>query len=248
MKGPIQAVIFDLGYTLINFDGDFGRVINESYLVLARSLRHAGYAINEVEFATRFNDLLSEYYRTREEDLIEKPVEQFLSRVLALYEITNPPGIVIQNSLEQMYRFTESYWHLEADALSTLQQLREAGFRLGMITNAANEANVNRLIDRFALRPYFEVILISAVEKIRKPDSRIYARLINQMGVPAGAMVMVGDTLTADILGAQNAGLQAVWINRRADRAENRAVLQAITPDAVITSLSELPAVLQSIE
>ncbi len=116
-----------------------------------------------------------------------------------------------------------------------------------MITNAANADNANRLIDNCGLRPYFEVILISAVEKIRKPDTRIYSRAISRFDLPPSSFAMVGDTLTADILGAQNAGMRAIWINRRADRAENQSVADRIVPDAVIETLAMLPSTLSSL-
>lgn len=247
MHDPIRAVLFDLGYTLINFEGNFNRVMRESYLVLAGSLHEAGYDFDAREFADRFNEIIIEYYRSREEDLIERPVEQYLSRVLASYEIFDPLRNVIQGSLERMYRFTEDYWQLEDDAILTLEQLKADGYRLGLITNAANPENANRLIDRFGLRPYFKVILISAVEKIRKPDTRIYARALTRLELPPASVVMVGDTLTADILGAQNSGLRAVWINRRANRAENHSVANRINPNAVIETLAQLPAALQSL-
>lgn len=248
VTGPVQAVLFDLGYTLINFEGDYKRVIAESYFVLAQSLRAAGYPIDTNEFARRFDQTISDYYRAREEDLIERPIESYLAQVLASFEIFDPLKNLIESSLENMYRATERYWQLENDALPTLQALKDAGLRLGMITNAANADNANRLIDLFELRPYFEVIMISAVEKIRKPDSRIYARMLAKLDLPAEQVVMVGDTLTADILGAQNTGLRAIWITRRADRPENHRVAADIKPDAVIESLSELQSALQMLQ
>jgi len=244
---PIRAVLFDLGYTLINFEGDFNRVMRESYLVLSASLHEAGYSFDAEGFVDRFNDIINEYYRSREEDLTERPIEQYLSRVLASYEIYDPLKSVIQDSLARMYRFTEEYWQLEEDAVSTLEQLKADGYRLGIISNAANAENVNRLIDRCGLRPYFEVILISGVEKIRKPDTRIYSRAVSRFDLPVSSFVMVGDTLTADILGAKNAGMRAIWINRRADRAENQNVADRIVPDAVIETLAQLPATLQTL-
>jgi putative hydrolase of the HAD superfamily len=126
--------------------------------------------------------------------------------------------------------------------------LKDLGLRLGLISNAANADNVNRLIDLFELRPYFEAIVISAIEGIRKPDTRIYSRALARLQTPAEYAVMVGDTLTADIQGAQNAGLRAVWITRYANRPENQLLADSITPDAVIESLSELPALLSQTE
>jgi HAD superfamily hydrolase (TIGR01662 family) len=245
---PIQAVFFDLGYTLINFEGDYKKVMEESYLVLAQSLRAAGYPVVAHEFAERFNHIINDYYRARDEDLIERPIEQYLAQVLASYEIYDPRKSLIQSALENMYRRTERHWTLDDNALSVLRTLKDAGFRLGMISNAANAENVNRLIDLFELRPYFEVIIISAIEGIRKPDTRIYSRALARLQVPAENTVMVGDTLTADIQGAQNAGLQAVWITRYANRPENQRLADSITPDAVIGSLSELPALLSATE
>lgn len=244
---PIQAVLFDLGHTLITFEGDYKRVMAESYLVLAQSLRAAGYLVDAREFAQRFDLIINDYYRARDEDLIERPIELYLAQVLASYEIYDPRKSVVQSALENMYRAAELHWQPEDDTLPTLHTLKNAGYRLGMITNAANADNANRLIDMFELRPYFEVILISAVEGIRKPDTRIYSRALNRLSIPSSQTVMVGDTLTADILGAQNAGLRAVWITRRSDRPENQRSNE-ITPDAVVETLSDLPVVLAALQ
>ena len=240
-----RAVFFDLGYTLINFEGDYQALINDSYLALAGALIRSGYPLDAATFAERFNAVLSDYYQARDEDLIERPVELFLARVLNSLGHPEPPVEVTRGALVEMYRTTESHWKLAYGASDVLAQLLQGGYRLGLISNAANADNANRLIDRFSLRGFFEVILISAVEKIRKPDSRIYTMALNSLGVTAGRAVMVGDTLTADILGAQNAGLRAVWITTRADHPENARVRKQITPDAVIHHLSELPSVLQ---
>ncbi|HNR02138.1 MAG TPA: HAD family hydrolase [Anaerolineaceae bacterium] len=240
-----QAVFFDLGYTLLNFAGDYQATINESYFALAHALIRAGYPLNANAFVERFNDVLLSYYQSRDEDLIERPVETYLARVLSSLGHTEPPEEVTRAALAEMYLTTESHWQLATEAFTVLQQLQARGCRLGLISNAANADNANRLIDRFDLRGFFKVILISAVEKIRKPDSRIFTRALNTLGLTPERAVMVGDTLTADILGAQNAGLRAVWITTRADHPENTRVRDRINPDAVVQNLSELLPVLQ---
>ncbi len=244
---PAQAVFFDLGFTLINFEGDYQALINDSYFALARSLIRSGYLLDANAFVERFNAVLSDYYQARDEDLIERPVELYLTRVLNSLGHPEPPEEITRSALSDMYYITESHWTLAPDANNVLTRLRREGCRLGVISNAANADNANRLIDRFDLRTFFEVILISAVEKIRKPDSRIYTRALNILGVAAEGAVMVGDTLTADILGAQNAGLRSVWITTRADHPQNARLRERITPDAVIQHLSELPDALRQL-
>jgi len=246
-SGSLKAVFFDLGFTLINFKGDYQRVTNDSYRSLALALTRSRYPVDTAAFSERFTAVLSEYYHSRDADLIERPVELYLARVLNSFGHPDPSDEVTRSVLAEMYRTTESHWQLEPDARAVLEQLQHEGYRMGLISNAANADNANRLIDRFVLRPFFEFILISAVEKIRKPASRIYSRALSMMELPPSSAVMVGDTLTADIFGAQHAGLRAVWITTRADHPENTRVSSRVTPDAVIHRLSELPSVLQQL-
>jgi FMN phosphatase YigB (HAD superfamily) len=113
-----------------------------------------------------------------------------------------------------------------------------------MISNAGDDADVQHLIDRAGLRPYFQVILSSAAQGIRKPNPRIFTTALAALKSTPGQAAMVGDTLGADILGARNAGIYAVWITRRADSPANRAHADTIRPDATIAALSELPGLL----
>jgi len=244
-RSSVSVVFFDLGYTLINFEGNFYKVLTDSYLALAESLVRSGVQIEPQDFSRKFEQTISEYYRTREIDLIERPVESYLNQTLTDFGFSGLPDEIIQKALSDMYRLSESYWHLEPDALDTLETLKSYGYRLGLITNAANAPDSNRLIDKFNLRGFFETVLISAEEKIRKPDTRISSRALQRMEISPNQAVMVGDTLTADILGAQNTGIRGIWIKRRAARFENQNLLPTIQPDAVIDSLAELPAVLQ---
>jgi HAD superfamily hydrolase (TIGR01662 family) len=234
-----QAVFFDLGHTLLRFDGDFEPVVERSYLVLAEALARAGYPLQPKDFAIRFHDVIEDYFKSRDIDLIERPVEDFITAVASEFGVSNLPVAVTNSAMKEMYAVTETHWKLDPAAPPVLLELQRRGMKLGIITNAANAANANRLIDRNGLRDYFEVIVISAEERIRKPDARIYAHALERIQVPASSALMVGDSLTADVWGAQNAGLRAVWIKRELEFTKNLG--GTITPDAEITSLAELP-------
>lgn len=243
----VNVVFFDLGYTLINFEGDFYQILSNSYLALSNSLVQSGIHIDPQDFSLKFSQTLSEYYRTREIDLIERPVESYLNQTLGYFGFTSLPDEIIQKALTDMYQLSESFWHLEPDALDMLNTLKSNGYRLGLITNAANAPDANRLIDKHQLRGFFDAVLISAEEKIRKPDIRIYTRALQRLEISPNQAAMVGDTLTADILGAQNSGLYGIWIKRHADHPKNQSLLTTIQPDAIINSLAELPDVLQTL-
>lgn len=243
----IKAVFFDLGYTLIFFDGDFSKVVEESYSILAHRLIEAGFPIDPVEFICKFNEKMQTYYRQREMDLIERPVEQFVTEILAELQIDHLPAAVARSAMNEMYLFTEKHWKIEKETHTVLKHLLDLDYKLGLITNASDAWDVNNLIDEHALRPYFETILISAAEGIRKPDAKIFAKAARQLGVELEETVMVGDTLNADILGAHNSGIKGIWIKRRKDALDTSALSnKRLIPDAEIYSLDELPAILDS--
>lgn len=247
-REKLSVILFDLGFTLINFEGDFHQAMKESYLAMADSLIASGCQIDRQTFADKFFEVISQYYRNRAVDLIERPVEENLLKTLHHFSVDHLDNSLLQKAVEAMYIYTENWWKLESDTHETLSTLQKMGYRLGIISNASNTPDLNRLIDNHNLRQYFEVVVISAEEGIRKPDPRIFTKTLKKLGAKPECAIMVGDTLPADVLGAQNSGIKSVWITRRANRPENNDVLESIQPDYAIPDLSSLVSLIDQIE
>jgi FMN phosphatase YigB (HAD superfamily) len=111
---------------------------------------------------------------------------------------------------------------------------------MGLISNAGDDQDVQMLIDKAGVRGYFDIILTSAAQGIRKPNPRIFYQALQHWGTHPERAAMVGDTLGADILGAKNAGIYSVWITRRAARKQPHQ--ETIIPDGKVDALSELPS------
>ena len=108
-------------------------------------------------------------------------------------------------------------------------------FRLASITNG-NADTVKTGIDH-----WFDVSLTSATFGQLKSQPGIYVKLLELMAVNADEMAHIGDDPVHDVLGAQLAGVSAIWLNR-----ENKVwQREDCEPDAVIRSLSELPDLLK---
>jgi putative hydrolase of the HAD superfamily len=248
-KSPegIRAIIFDLGYTLINFSGDLPEVSKLSYSTLTDQLIANGCRLDHDAFTARFHELMHLYYTQREIDLLELPVHRIVNRALEEFGQSCVDETQIISAMHRMYEVTEGHWQLEDDTLETLTRLQEEGYSLGMVTNASDAWDVNNLIDNNHLREFFNVILISAEEGIRKPDRRIFEKAARLLEVDLTQMVMVGDTLQADILGARQCGMKAVWISRRAEGVRYQLrVKPELQADAEIQTLAELPDLIAS--
>ena len=129
--------------------------------------------------------------------------------------------------------------HRFADVLDCLDELGNS-YELALITNGASCLQREKLATA-GLDEYFDVVVVSAEFGVAKPDPSIFAHALSLLGPDPKHAVMIGDSLTRDIDGAMAAGLRGVWVNRTGQpRPADR-------PDLVeVTTLSELPAVLQS--
>jgi HAD superfamily hydrolase (TIGR01662 family) len=239
------VVLFDLGSTLIYFSGDWPEVSQQGQATLVQTLLQGGLKLDSGAFRTQLQASLDEYFSSRDSEMIEHTTGAILRSLLSRWGYADLPESLLSSALQAMYQISEAYWHVETESQAALEDLRRQGYRLGLISNAADDANVQRLVHKAALRPYFDVILTSAAQGIRKPHPRIfYTALETWQAVPSQA-VMVGDTLSADIQGANNLGIYSVWVTRRAAPPDNPA--PSLCPDAIIENIGELPVLLSSL-
>ena len=240
LPAPFPYVLFDLGSTLIYFDGSWPEVITQSVRAATNTLRFLGYEIDEQVFPTAYSALIDEYYQMREDTFIEYTAEYILRDALARHSIPTARAEDIQLALKNMFAVSQNHWHVEEDAASTLKALRASGRHLGIVSNAVDDTDVQTLVDKAEIRPYFDFILSSAAVGFRKPGPEIFSRALAYWDARPEQAIMVGDTLGADVLGANNLGIASVWISRRVDTPENRAALAAIKPGWVIDLLDQL--------
>ncbi len=246
MPRRFEVVLFDLGDTLIYFDGDWDAVFTQAKEALLVSLQNHGYLVNR-SFLSDFSKRIYIYYQEREIDNLEHSTKKILSDTLTSWGYPCVSDAVLTSVLSDMYIVTQAHWIPEADAIPTLASLELSGYRMGLISNAADDKNTQTLVDKLGGRRYFEVIVSSAAAGIRKPNPKIFHSVLKQMEIDPEDAIMVGDKLNADIVGAQEAGIFAVWITRRASTPSNQELIGIVYPDAVINTLAELPALLEKL-
>jgi putative hydrolase of the HAD superfamily len=99
-------------------------------------------------------------------------------------------------------------------ALDLLRALRSHG-AIGVISNNLVEEQRGKL-DVCGLRPFVDVLVVSEEAGVAKPDPEIFREAIRRAGSKPGDAVMIGDSWSADILGARAVGIRAVWYNPQA--------------------------------
>jgi HAD superfamily hydrolase (TIGR01509 family) len=98
------------------------------------------------------------------------------------------------------------------DVIPTLKSLKGRGMILGVISNASRELNL--ACRQAGLLPFLDVLTTSQEAGARKPEPAIFQYALRQAGVPAAAAIFLGDQYDADVVGARNAGLRPLLIDR----------------------------------
>ena len=109
------------------------------------------------------------------------------------------------------------YWNtliaaaeLEPGCREALEGLKQAGYILGVGTNMTLDWQLVKL-EKLGLLPLMSFVVSSEEAGVEKPDARLFALCAQKAGVRPEECLFVGDSLKSDVLGAENAGMQALW-------------------------------------
>ncbi|CAM3987811.1 HAD family hydrolase [Lederbergia lenta] len=108
------------------------------------------------------------------------------------------------------------------ETFNVLDTLKE-NYRLLLLTNGSPDLQNTKLKITPELTPYFDQIVISGGFGKGKPDPSIFEHALSLMSLEKDEVLMVGDNLMTDILGANRAGIKSVWINRH-EKERNEVV------------------------
>lgn len=237
----LHGVIFDLGSTLIYSDDDhrWGRILPRMRRDLWDHIVALGYRLDPQAFLNRFDENFRAFDEQRQASFVEYTIAFVLNRTLSELEAPPLDGPALAGALQAYYAYSEARWQLMPGAHEALERLRGSGLRVGLLSNAGDAGNIERLIDRFDLRRHLDPIVVSASVGLRKPNPRAFEHVLNAWGLPASSVVMVGDTLGADILGAQLLGMRHIWLTAHADHPANVAHRDTIVPEASAEDLRQ---------
>ena len=101
-------------------------------------------------------------------------------------------------------------------AKEMLENLQAKGYRLFAASNSFGHLQRNRL-ENAGILPYFEDTYISMDIGYDKPDIRFYQEALRRCGLQPHEVLMIGDSMTTDVIGAQKAGMDALFFDRQKD-------------------------------
>jgi putative hydrolase of the HAD superfamily len=236
----VKAVLFDLFNTLVLLESDevfYTPCLKRLHAFLVRK----GISVPFEDFRHVYFEVRDKLYAETEKSLEEPHFNVRVSLVLQRFgydfDVSSP--LVVGATMAFTDEFMK-YVHLDTDTINVLRVFH-GKYKLGLVSNFAIPECASRLLDKFGLNKFFDVVLVSSEINKRKPSPEIFERALKALGVNNSEAIFVGDMLDLDVKGAKNVGIKAVLIERR----PSGGILN-VKPDIIIKSLRELFLVLDN--
>ena len=216
MAMSYDAILFDLGYTLVYFDPPQEVIVQEA-------LRAAGAERSVDEINAAAETVWGSYYREAATatfpatEEFDRETQSTLMRGLLAHL-----GLGNDQEALQVYSASLESWFSRPGVLrpypevvAVLETLRTGGYRLGIVSNWS--WNLRDRVAQAELDGHFEIVWASAYAGCNKPHPSIFHQALALMPPPEVAperVLYVGDSYEHDVIGARNAGLDVALLDR----------------------------------
>ena len=218
----LKAVLFDLDGTLLNRDASLSKFIASHF----NSLQDVLTDVDEQQFCSRFIELDNRGYVWK---------DQVYQQLIKEYNIE---GLTAEDLLHYYIHNFKQHCVAFPNLYSMLKELKQMPLTLGIITNGKGQFQLDN-IHALGIESFFDVILISETEGIKKPDPQIFHRALSTLSVSPHECAYVGDHPINDIRGANAVGIQSIW--------KKDPDYHCLEANHVIDDLSEIPSIIKSL-
>ncbi|WP_404332156.1 HAD family hydrolase [Mesobacillus maritimus] len=218
----IKAVLFDLDGTLLNRDESVKIFIERQY----DRLRKLVGDVPKEEYVSRFIELDNRGYVWKDK-VYQQLVNEF-----------NIVDITWEELLQDYIREFKNNCVPFPNLIRMLEELKRKQLVLGMITNGYGQFQMDN-IKALGIDKYFDTILVSEWEGIKKPDPQTFIRALENLNMLPNETIFMGDHPENDVKAAQNVGMKGIW--KRDFQWRN------VEADSIVNDLSELPLVIENL-
>lgn len=226
-------LLFDLDKTLWDFDSNSSITLSElfeTYHLLEKGIRSFDCFLT---FYKAFNHTLWQKYRNGE---IAKDFLSFERFNGSLKNFGIDDSSLAKQMAKDYIRISPTKTKLYPDALEVIRELSK-DYKLHILTNGFSEVQFIK-VKNSGLAPFFETIITSEMAGYQKPRPEIFEYALKKTGAQAIETLMIGDDLEADILGAQELGIDQIYVNFEKKQHNQSPVFE-------VNSLQEILLLLQ---
>jgi putative hydrolase of the HAD superfamily len=230
----IKGILFDLYGTLIDIETD--ESMDGIYRAIAHYLTYHGVYLHRAEVRERYYQIMKQQREASGEEYAEIDVEAIWNELLLQEGIRfGPARGQLAKVLSQVYRaISRNRLQLYPGTKEVLKTL-QANYRLALVTDAQSCYAVPE-IRALGLNGYFGTVIISSRYGYRKPDSRLFRKALDHMGLESSEVVCVGNDMFRDTYGAALLGIKTIFV----DSSQGAKSFENVTPHCRIPRIEDL--------
>ncbi|QGH35209.1 HAD-IA family hydrolase [Gracilibacillus salitolerans] len=215
----MKAVLFDLDGTLLDRETSINIFAEKQYNKYYNALKH----IDKDLYIYRFIELDNRGMVWKDK-VYQQLVKEFRLKDLTWEELLH--------DYVNQFRYSCTPF---SNLYQMLDNIKNINFKLGMITNG-KEPFQSYNISALELEDYFDIVLISEKEGIKKPNPKIFEKALKHLHVQPNESFFVGDHPENDINAANKVGMKSIW--------KNTDGVTCDSADFVINDLNEIPSII----
>ena len=207
MKRNIKHVFFDLDHTLWDFDKNSGLTFEKIFEI-------NNINVELIDFLSVYEPINLQYWKLYREERISKADLRYgrLKDAFDALGVEVKDEIINHLSVDYIDYLT-TFNNLFEGTLEILDYLQEK-YELHIITNGFEEAQ-ERKMKNSNIRDYFKTITNSEMVGVKKPNPRIFSFALESAKAQIDESIMIGDSLEADIEGADQIGMDTIYFDYR---------------------------------
>jgi FMN phosphatase YigB (HAD superfamily) len=250
----IQAVTFDLWQTLIADTLELrDKRDNLRNIKMREVLYSAGFDFNVEKISSANSNVLARltetWLKNRDEN-IPFHLTTFLNelKISSFHKLDKSFIKDLENAYVSILMDVPPV--LVKNAKSVLIDLRNSGFKLGLICNTGRipGSTLRVLLSEFNILEYFTFLCFSNEQGIRKPCREIFEYVLEKLGSEPSKAVHVGDNPGTDIQGAKNTGIKGVLFTGALFNQDSIKQEDYSCTDLIIDDLNQLPGLLKILD
>jgi putative hydrolase of the HAD superfamily len=203
-----KHIFFDLDHTIWDFDRNAEETLLELYQ--QHKLQELGLSSPEafiLNYTINNHALWTDYHLGKiTKDLLR--AERFKRTFI---QMGVAPELVPDAFEDDYVRISPTKTNLFEGSIKVLEYLQPR-YQLHIISNGFKETTLTKM-NLSGLNPYFQNVIISEDVGINKPDKAVFQYALDKAGAKLEESIMIGDSLEADIYGALNFGMKAIFFN-----------------------------------
>ncbi len=212
----IEHVFFDLDHTLWDFD-------RNSALAFREIFKKQNIEIDIDDFLAVYKPINFKYWELYRNNSVSKESLRYGRLKESFDSLRFETCDTTINLLADDYiEYLPNNNHLLEGSMEVLDHLRKT-YKLHIITNGFEEVQQRKMVNS-GIFDFFQTITTSEEAGVKKPHPQIFEKALQKSGALPQKSVMIGDNLEADIVGASQFGLHAIYLRSEDQDAQNQFI------------------------